>query len=344
MQNACHAAKVENVRDRFVMSEIPRAVGAEPLNPTAASGHLLPTSAIPAGVPIDSAGVPSGESCPPPLAWQEVLNAYRADSRPWELDRGSRRLSGRTWGNGPPIYLLNGFVATAEMYALLIWLLRDSFKCVVFDTKLQPGARRTQLSVSDFADDVFAVADYHSDPTIHVFGPSFGAAVALQAALDQPERIANLVLQHGFARRPLSWSERLLARWYRNSRRTLATLPWRRRIQELNHRRWFPPFDGTRFEFMVETTGQIPVAALARKAMAMHAFNVEGRLSQLNCPVLLVRTEGQGNLETAGHEALERQLPSARTEWLHSSGLHPYLTHPHRLAKLLKAACPAAPS
>ena len=68
----------------------------------------------------------------------------------------------------------------------------------------------------------------------------------------------------------------------------------------------------------------------------MHSVNLEDRLQQVRCPVLLVRTEGQGKLEAAGHEALERGLPNARVEWLHSTGLHPYLTHPHRLAKLLK--------
>lgn len=320
------------------MSEIPIGAGAEPM-PPAAANQLLPTTAIPAGVPINAAGVPSGESCPPPLAWQEVLGAFRTESHAWELDRGNRRLTGRTWGEGPPIYLSNGFVATSEMYALLVWLLRDSYKCVVFDTAVQPSSRRARLSVSDFADDLLTVADHHSDKAIHIFAPAFGAAVALQTALDHPDRVASLVLQHGYSRRPLSWSERLLARWYRNSQRTIATLPWRRRIQELNHRRWFPPFDGTRFEFMMETTGQISVADLSQKALAMDAFNLEGRLSQIHCPVLLIRTEGQGALETAGHEALERQLPGSRTEWLHSTGLHPYLTHPHRLAKLLKSVC-----
>jgi len=326
------------------MSEIPVGSGAEPMSPTVASNQMLPTTAIPAGVPVDAAGVPAGEACPPPLAWQEVLNAVRTESRPWELNRGTRQLIGRTWGEGPPLYLLNGFVATSEMYALLIWLLRDSFKCVVFDTTVSRSSRRTRLSVSDFADDVFAVADYHSDNSIHLFGAAFGAAVALQAASDHPERVASLILQHGFSQRTLSWSERLLARWYLNSRQTLAKLPWRRRIQELNHRRWFPPFDGTRFEFMVETTGQIPVGDLAQKALAMNAVNLDRQLSQIKCPVLLIRTEGQGALETAGHETLERQLPGSRTEWLHSTGLHPYLTHPHRLAKLLKSVCLPNPS
>lgn len=291
---------------------------------------------VPAGVPVDASGTPVGEACPPPLVWQEVLNAYRAESQPWELDRGSRRLVGRTWGSGPPLYLLNGFAGTAELYALLCYLLRDSFRCVVFDTLTKPESKRFRPTVKDFATDLLAAADHHEDQSFCLFAPSFGAVVALQAALDRPDRIAGLVLQHGFASRRLTWSERLLAGWCRGSRRTLQSLPWRRRVQELNHRRWFPPFDGTRFEFLVDSTGSIPLADLAQKASATHSVNLADDLPKVKCPVLLVRTEGQGQMETAGHEVLEKGLPNARAEWLHSTGLHPYLTHPHRLAKLVK--------
>ena len=317
-------------------SSVPATVSASSPETSESFPMPGPGAMIPAGIPVNAAGVPAGEACPPPLAWQDVLNAYRTESQPWELDRGPRRLIGRTWGEGPPLYLLNGFVATAELYALLAYLLRESFRCVVFDTVADPKSRWARPSVSDFADDLIAVADHHADESMHLFAPSFGAAVALQAALDHPERIAGLALQHGFASRRLSWSERLLVGWCRGSKRPLASLPWRRRIQELNHRRWFPPFDGTRFDFLAESTGAIPLADLAQKALAIHPVRLEARLSQVRCPVLLVRTEGQGQLESAGHAALEKGLPDSRTEWLHSTGMHPYLTHPHRLAKLLK--------
>ncbi|MBS0203610.1 MAG: alpha/beta hydrolase [Planctomycetes bacterium] len=329
------------------MSEfVPGAVTAPANSPAATDAVPLPSSGglVPDGVPVNAEGVPSGEACPPPLVWQEVLAAYRTESNPWELDRGTRRLFGRTWGAGPPLYLLNGFAATAELYALLVYLLRDSFQCVVFDTFSNSSSGRARPNVGDFAQDLLAVADHHDDPSILVFAANFGAAVAMQSALDRPDRIVGLALEHGFARRRLSLSERLLAQWCRGSSRSLSTLPWRSRIQELNHRRWFPPFDGTRFEFLKESTGQIPLKDLAQKALAMNAVDLRPRLSEIRCPVMLMRTEGQGPLETEGHEVLEKGLPNARTEWLHSTGLHPYLTHPHRVAKLLKAYFLADPS
>lgn len=280
---------------------------------------------------------PAGEPCPTPLVWQEVLAAYRSEGTAWELTHGSRRLVGRTWGHGRPLYLLNGFAATAEMSALTMWLLREEYRCVVFDTFEDGSSRKTRPTMSDFASDVLAVADLHGDKSISVFGASFGAAVALQLALDAPSRIAGLVLQNGFARRQLSMSERMLAAWCRCSRRVLSQFPWRRRIQELNHRRWFPPFDGTRFEFLVESTGSILLADLATKALAVNGFDITSRLGEITCPVVLVRTEGEGGIEARSHAQLEAGLKGSRTEWMHSSGLHPSLTHPHRLAKLLKS-------
>lgn len=312
----------------------PATVSAE--DSLAPNHALSPGMMVPSGIPLDASGAPAGEACPPPLVWQEVLKTFHQDSEPWELDRGSRRLYGRAWGNGPSLYLLNGFVGTAELYALLVYLLRDSFRCVLFDTISNPKNRGSRVSIHDAAEDLFAAADLHDHRSFRVFAPSFGAAIALQAALEQPDRIAGMVLQHGFASRRLSLAERLLTRWYRRSRSTLSTLPWRRRIQELNHRRWFPPFDGTRFEFLVESTGKIPLSDLAQKAATLNEVQLEDRLPQIKTPVMLVRTEGQGRLETAGHEALENGLPNVHVEWLHSTGLHPYLTHPHRLAKLLK--------
>ncbi len=300
------------------------------------SCDAAPSPALSSSTESPSPAPTVGEPCPTPLVWSEVLAAYHSESTPWELANGSRRLVGRTWGEGPPLYLLNGFAATAEMSSLLLWLLRGQFRCVVFDSFDDGPARTSRPTMNHFAADLLAVADHHGDNAIRVFGASFGAAVALQTALEAPARISGLVLQHGFAARPLSLSERVLAAWCRRTRRSLSAFPGRRRVQELNHRRWFPPFDGTRFEFLVESTGSIPQAELANKALATARFNITSRLGEIACPVMLVRTEGEGPIEARCHSVLEQGLKNARTEWMHSSGMHPSLTHPHRLVKLLK--------
>ena len=76
----------------------------------------------------------AGEPCPAPLVWQEIRENYLRESIPWELAHGPHRLTGRTWGVGRPLYFLNHYAGTAELFSLTAWLLKDHFRCVLFDT------------------------------------------------------------------------------------------------------------------------------------------------------------------------------------------------------------------
>jgi len=281
----------------------------------------------------------AGEPCPAPLMWQEVRENYLRDSRPWEIMRGPHRLAGRTWGDGYPLYFLNNFAATAELLCLTVWLLRDQFRCVVFDsvTHDRRAARSTTPTMTEFANDLFAVADQHGDERFSLYGAAFGAAVALEAALDQPRRVERLILQHGFARRRLALFERLLASVCLRSGQTLDALPQRRRFQAVNHKPWFPPFDQSRFEFLIDSTGTLPLRDLARRALAVKSFDIIPRLDEVTCPVMLLRTEGEGRQAADSQAVLEQRLKQPRIEWMHSAGQHPYLTHPHRIAKLVQS-------
>jgi len=283
----------------------------------------------------------AGEPCPAPLVWQEIRERYVHDSTQWEIVSGDHRIQGRTWGEGPPLYFVNHFAGTAELFSLTLWLLKDDFRCVVFDSQFKgPNAVcRTKPRIDDFASDLFAVAEDQGDLKFSVYGAGFGAAVALQAALARPELIDRLVLQHGFAKRRLSFFERILASLCLRSSQTLNELPQRRRFQAVNHQPWFPPFDSSRFEFLVESTGKLPLKELARRALAVHAFDIQTKLPEIVVPVLLLRTEGEGRIAAESQEILSENLKNCRTEWMHSAGQHPCLTHPHRVAKLIKSHC-----
>lgn len=285
----------------------------------------------------------AGEPCPTPLVWQEIREKYLHDSTRWEFVRGPHRLIGHTWGEGPPLYFLNNFAATAELFSLTAWLLKDQFRCVVFDSTANDrrASCRVKPLISDFADDLFAIADQHGDKRFSVYGAGFGAAVVVQAVISSPQRVDRVVLQHGFASRRLSLFERLLLSVCLRSNQTLDRMPHRRRFQAVNHQPWFPPFDHSRFEFLVDSTGSLFLQDLARRAWAANSFNVVSRLSEIDCPVLLLRTEGEGRMVAQSQEVLESHLKNHRTEWMHSAGQHPCLTHPHRVAKLVKTFCGA---
>jgi pimeloyl-ACP methyl ester carboxylesterase len=290
-------------------------------------------SAVDASGPAPVAAPPTEGDCPPPLEWQDVLREFHRQADAWYLDRKDFRISGRTMGSGRPLYLLNGFSGTHELYALLVWLLRDRYRCVLFD--YATPASRGGATLSDLADDVLAVADAAGDRQFDIFGPLFGGLVAMEAMRHDPDRIGRGILQGAFAHRRLSRVERFLIRlcaWHPGK---LRHLPLRGILQTQSHRRWFPPFDRTRWQFLFDNTGSVPLAAMARRAVLVCDCDLRPVLNKITQPVLLVRTEGEGKILEECCSVLSSGLPNAKVEWMNDTGHFPYLTHPHRLAKLI---------
>jgi len=273
------------------------------------------------------------DKCPSPLAWHQVLREFHSQADAWFLDRPKYRISGRTLGCGPPLYLLNGLSATHELYALLVWLLRDRYRCVLFDYAMP--AARGPVTLDDLADDLIAVGEACGDATWDVFASSFGCLVALSAMRNDPRRIGRAVLQGAFARRQLSPFERLLIRAGAVVPGKLRHIPLRVFVQEQSHRRWFPPFDPTRWQFFLDNSGSVRLAELAGRSAIVRDCDLRQILPEVCQPILLVRSEGDGRLlERAGQE-LAGGLRHSRVESLVGAGPISFLTHPHRLAKLI---------
>lgn len=282
---------------------------------------------------VSAAAAATDEKCPPPLEWQEVVREFHAQADAWYFDRTRYRLSGRTLGSGPPLYFLNGFCATHELYALLVWLLRDRYRCVLFDYPV--GAYPRDVTLPELADDVAAVGHAIGDRTFDLFASSFGSLVALETMRRYPLRIGRAVLHGAFAHRRLSLVERLLIQACRVHPGRLRHVPFRKMVQRQNHRLWFPPFDLTRWEFLSDNTGKARLRDLARRAAIVRDADLRPHLAEIRQPVILVRTEGDGGILEECGAVLEAGLPQARVERMPLAGQYPFLTHPHRLAKIM---------
>ena len=136
-----------------------------------------------------------------------MLQSFRAESAAWSVDVEGGLLRGRTLGRGRPLYFLNGISGNCELFCLLAWLLRDDFRCVLFDYRNGDSKR---LTSGQLVDDLLAVADAQRDHTFSIFAAPFGSLVALSALAKQPDRIERAILLGGFAHRHLSLFERLL--------------------------------------------------------------------------------------------------------------------------------------
>lgn len=285
--------------------------------------------------PAASESPPAASACPPPLAWVDVLANFHKQAHAWYLDRPNYRLSGRTLGSGPPLYLLNGFAGTHELYSLFVWLLRDRYRCVLFDYPA-PKAK-AKVSLDDLADDLAAIAETSGDRNCRLFASSFGGLVTMTAMQRHPDRFERAVIQAGYAHRSLSRLEQLLIDVARNLPGRLRHFPGRGAIQRQNQRRWFPPFDATRWQFYFDNTGSVPLAELARRATIIRDCDLRPLLHGIVQPVLLVGCEGHGRILDNCQQELADGLPHATVEALNDTGQVPFLTHPHRLAKVVHA-------
>jgi 2-succinyl-6-hydroxy-2,4-cyclohexadiene-1-carboxylate synthase len=296
-----------------------------------------PTAVSPDVVTHDPTAVTTADGCPAPLGWAQVLEAVHAESTPWSVEVEGRRFSGRMLGSGPPLYFLNGLTGTSDVFCLMVWLLRDEFRCVILDYPTRDGQRAPSLTNELLASGLFDAADRHADQAFSIFATSFGSTVALTALAAQPERIKRAILQSGFARRELSATERLLARIGRHVPGTLASLPFVKTIQQANHQRYFPPFDRTRWGFFVDNVSSTAIRDTAERARVLASFDDRSRLTGIHQPVLLIRSEHEGRVLARCSETLQSGLPHASTEFLHTTGPLAHLTHPHRLVKLVKS-------
>ena len=99
-------------------------------------------------------------------------------------------------GSGEPLLLIMGWGGNAATWKPQLPGLAERYRVILFDNR---GAGRTSApdepyTIRQMAGDTLALLDVLAVPRAHVFGISMGGMIAQEIALEQPERIASLVL------------------------------------------------------------------------------------------------------------------------------------------------------
>jgi len=271
------------------------------------------------------------EPCPTPLEWHDILSRFIQEADHWYLETPAGQILGRTWGSGPTLYFQNGLSGTHELYALITWLLRDNYRCVLFDYMDSPIASHETL-----ADLLPEVAKLHEDSgPVTLVTRDFGLQVAQYCSLRHPGFLGSLICQTPHLQLPLTKSELRLARLGKKIPGKLKRVPGRQMIQQRIHRVWFPPYDPSRFDFYLDNTGEQSTSALSQRFLLNGSPLPAWPVESIPEKMLIIRAEGETPAQTKSAEELSIAAPQAITEWLHTSGQLAFLTHPHRLVKLI---------
>lgn len=285
--------------------------------------------------------VPPSDGCPTPLAWREVLTAFREERRElrYETDWGEAVVW--EFGNGRPLWLLPPAAGDGELFSLLAWLLREEFRCRIVHLPDPPAGGSGPDLLSGWSQRFLAILQYQADGTERdsaqpVIASGTGGLIALRAAVESPDSFDRLIVQGCGIHWPWRRMERLLLKLSRRFPGPLRRVPGWQRVIEANHRPWFPPFDADRWEFLRDNLAATSTCRFGTAMSLLIDNDLPQRLGEVACPVLVIRTEGEGAAATAAQESLLNVLPNARMEWMHSAGHYPFVTHPHRFVKLVR--------
>jgi pimeloyl-ACP methyl ester carboxylesterase len=302
------------------------------------------SESAPAAPPTVAPSPAPGSGCPTPLAWQEVLDAFRAQRDEYVLDTSWGPVQWWEFGAGRPLVCLGGAAGDPELFALSAWLLREQVRCLFPVLPDAPGNVPRSKWIPGWSELIRHALQARGHQSAAWLGTGFGGVLVLQTACDAPELVTRAILQGCRLSRTWRWRERLLLACGQQTSRPMGRWPLWNRVVESNDRRWFPSFDPGRWEFLRQNLAATPTRRVAQRLASWEQPDFVDRVGSITGRVLIVRTEGEGRAATAGQEQLAAALPQAGVEWLHSAGQYPHVTHPHRLVKVLQTFLEESPS
>jgi 3-oxoadipate enol-lactonase len=230
-------------------------------------------------------------------------------------------------GSGRPVVLLHEGVVDSRIWAPLLPLVDDRLRTIRYD---QRGYGRSPMWTGPYSpvDDLVSVLDAAGVEQAALVGTSRGGRIAIQAALERPERVSALVpVVSGLAGRPLDIevTPELEARWDAAEERGDTA-----ELAAIDLEIWAPMGvdDELRAMFVenVEASNADDPAEEAPSA---------GRLHEIAAPTLVITAARDVPAITELGELLAREIPGARLAVIEEADHMVQWRAPEELAQLV---------
>jgi pimeloyl-ACP methyl ester carboxylesterase len=112
------------------------------------------------------------------------------------LETNGARIYYEVEGRGDPVLFVHAGVANLSMWDAEARALSDAYRVIRYDTR---GFGQTETDAVAFSNraDIVALLDHLSEASAHVVGLSRGGMIALDFALESPDRVRSLVVAAG---------------------------------------------------------------------------------------------------------------------------------------------------
>lgn len=268
---------------------------------------------------------------------RRALGRYDAETTPGVCDTGRYRMAYVAWGDphDRPVVFVHGMSDVPRSFAMVMERLVDAgYRCVGYDLPhgRGDGANLGMYRHPHFAADLVALLDHLGYPRADVVGSSFGSTIAQRAAAIYPDRLRRIVLQGGFARRPLRRLERGLVRVGRY-------WPWR--MGELIlHETVMLRYEGGQFEgcppevqrFLISNSGRTPCRASALRTLIIDTLDLRPLFPKIPHPVLMIGGDRDGLVPKEYELEVANGLKDVRRVEFRPCGHYPQYTMPGPMA------------
>ncbi len=249
------------------------------------------------------------------------------------LETGRLRQHYLERGEGEAILLIHGSFATARWWEPVMALLPAGYRAIAPDLRgcgqSQPADSPEAYAVPAQAADLWALADALALEGLLLVGHSYGAAIALQMALDRPGPVRSLTLLDPPSASGVETPVEALE--YLDRMRTDRDLLARALASTMPAR----PADAF-FHALVEDACRQSPAAFTGPALALARWQVAHRLAGLRLPVLLVWGELDIIVDRASVTEMLLSIPGANyLEVLRGVGHSAHVEAPATFAQVL---------
>jgi len=255
------------------------------------------------------------------------------------LETNGARIAYDVVGNGEPVVLVHAGVADRSMWDDQVEALRDAYRVIRHDTR---GFGETETEAVPFSNraDIAALLDHLGERSAHLVGLSRGGQIALDFALEYPERVRSLTAVAGGVGGYESPAELPAETW--------------EAVEAMEEARDWEALSDWETAFWADGPGQSPdrVPEVRRRVHEWvltnyRAEKVEGepqpldppaeaRLAELRAPLLVMlgTLDDPGTVDSMRH--LAASVPDARLEEFESAHMV-NLEHPDRFNRVLRA-------
>jgi pimeloyl-ACP methyl ester carboxylesterase len=260
--------------------------------------------------------------------------------------RTSNGIFFKTVGDGEPLLLLHGLMATGAMFDPLVPLLQGRFRMLIPDLRGhgKSGDLPGPYDVAGLAADLDAVMARSGSARCAVLGYSHGGAVAQQLAYTQPASVSRMMLTCSYACNVATLREQLEARAFSAllglfNPRTLANLVVRASKPKPTGAISLTKAQADWLRALMGTNHSIPMRGAVRE---LATFDSRPWLKDINLPTLVVGGTDDTAVPRHHFDMLVNGIPGACGRLIERAGHTLIWTHTRELAEIVCAPWQAA--